>query len=241
MWNLFTRKKENLPLFKTDLHSHLLPGIDDGVKTFEEAEAAILLFVETGFTKAITTPHIMSDYYRNTPSIINAKTKELRTYLEQKNIPFEIQCAAEYYFDETLMDLLSSNSELLTFGGRYLLFETNTYAEPIMLNDFIFQMKVKGFIPVLAHPERYRYLQNNFERIEDLLDRGVLFQVNSLSLTGYYSKPIQKTANLLVEKKIVHFLGSDCHSVKHAKLMKEAIHNKYFGKALELPLMNFSI
>jgi protein-tyrosine phosphatase len=241
VWGFLKKSETNTPLFKTDIHSHLLPGIDDGVKTLEEAEAIINLFSQLGFTKAITTPHIMNDYYRNTPQIIRTKRDELNAYLKSKNILFEVACAAEYYFDETLLDLLASNQELLTFGDQYLLFETNTFAEPMMLDDFIFKLKVKNFRPVLAHPERYQYLQNNFSRIENLLERGVLFQVNALSLTGYYSKPIQKIANQLVEHKMVHFLGSDCHTVHHAKLMGEAVHNKYFQKALELPLLNYSI
>lgn len=240
MWNLFDRK-ESHPLFKTDIHSHLLPGIDDGVKTLEEAEQIIRLFMETGFTKAITTPHIMNDYYRNTPSGISDKATELRDHLKKKNISFEIQFAAEYYFDETLMELLASGAQMLTFGDKYLLFETNTFADPAMLDDFIFQLKVKGFKPVMAHPERYQYLENNFSRLEDLLDRGVLFQVNALSLTGFYSKPIQRSANLLVERKLVHFLGSDCHTVHHASLLKLGVNHKYFKKALDLPLLNYSI
>ena len=241
MWDFFKRKTETFPLFKTDIHSHLLPGLDDGVKTFEEAESIIKLFQETGFSKAITTPHIMNDYYRNTPSGINAKAEALRAHLKKVNISFKIECAAEYYLDEMLMHLLSTDSALLTFGGKYILFETNTFAEPMMLDDFIFQLKIKGYQPVLAHPERYQYLQKNFGRVEDLINRGVLFQVNSLSFTGYYSKAIQKVANQIVENRMAHFLGSDCHTVRHAELLKKAVHHKYFQKALELPLLNYSI
>lgn len=241
MWNFFKQQEKALPIYKTDIHSHLLPGLDDGVKSFEEAEKVIQVLLESGFTKAITTPHIMADHYRNTATGIKSKAEELNTYLKQKNIPLIIEAAAEYFFDETLMEQLSSNSELLTFGNKYLLFETNTFAEPMMLNDFIFQLNVKSIKPVLAHPERYQYLQNNFNRIEDLQARGVLFQVNALSLTGYYSGPIQKIANQLVDRRLVHFLGSDCHSLHHAQLLKKAIHHKYFRKALELPLLNYSI
>jgi protein-tyrosine phosphatase len=243
VWDFFTRKNNVVatPLFKTDLHSHLLPGLDDGVKTFEDAETIIRLFIETGFTKAITTPHIMNDYYRNTPSGIKGKLEELKTFLAQKKISFEVQCAAEYYFDEALMDLAFSDSEILTFGDRYVLFETNPFSEPMMLNDFIFQLTTKDYKPVLAHPERYQFLQNNFARMEDLIDRGVYLQVNALSFTGYYSKAIQKIANELVENNMVRFVGSDCHTVQHARLLQAAVENKYFKKALELPLLNYSI
>jgi len=241
VWNFFKKKYPTPPLFKTDIHSHLLPNLDDGVSSFEEAVLIIELFQDAGFTKAITTPHIMNDYYRNTSDGIKQKADELRKILLQKNIHFDIQFAAEYYFDESLISLVSGGSEMLTFGDKYLLFETNTFAEPMSLNEFIFQLKVNGYKPVLAHPERYRYLHNNYNRIEDLVDRGVLLQVNALSLTGFYSRPIQVAANKLVDMKMVHFLGSDCHNLKHAQLLKKAIGNKYFTKALNLPLMNYSI
>lgn len=241
MWNFFKSNKPAAPLFKSDLHSHLLPGLDDGVKSFEESEGAILALQDFGFTRAITTPHIMNDYYKNTPAIIKRKAEELRVYLKNRQIHFEIEVAAEYYFDETLLDLVNSNNEVMTFGARYVLFETNTFSEPALLNDLIFQLKVKDYKPVMAHPERYQYLEDNFERIEDLIDRGVYMQVNSLSLIGQYSRSIQKIAQQLIEKKMVHFLGSDCHNPHQAKRLKKCLSNKYFLKALELPLLNYSI
>jgi protein-tyrosine phosphatase len=136
---------------------------------------------------------------------------------------------------------VAGDSALLTFGDRYLLFETNTFAEPMLLDDFIFKLKVKGIKPVMAHPERYQYLENNTNRIDDLIDRGVLFQVNTLALSGHYSKAIQRNAQHLVERKLVHFLGSDCHTLHHANLLKDAVKHKYFRKALDLPLLNYSI
>jgi tyrosine-protein phosphatase YwqE len=241
VWNFFKSNKDAHPLFKTDLHSHLLPGLDDGVKSFEESEQVILSFQELGFSRAITTPHIMSDYYRNTAEGIKQKGKELNAYIKSRNISFDIEVAAEYYFDETLLDLVNSKNEILEFGDKYILFETNSFSEPAMLDDLVFQLKVKNYKPVMAHPERYQYLQSNFARIEDLIDRGVYMQVNALSFLGFYSRPIQKVAQQLVDKKMVHFLGSDCHNPNHAKLLKKCLSNKYFNKALELPLLNHSL
>jgi tyrosine-protein phosphatase YwqE len=241
VWNFFNRKEAIPDLFHTDLHSHLLPNLDDGVESFEQSAQIIFTFMELGLTKAITTPHIKSDSYRNSPETILPRLQELRQYLAHHRITFDIHAAAEYYFDEITMDLVSKNAPLLTFGDRYLLFETNTFSEPMMLNDFIFQLKVKGYKPVLAHPERYQYLQNNLERVEDLIDRGTLMQVNSLSLSGHYSRAIQKTANQLVENQLVHFLGSDCHTPHHARLLKETFQSKNFHKALNLPLLNYSL
>lgn len=242
MWNLFkSKEKSKVPLFKTDLHSHLLPGLDDGVKSFEESLDVIVSLQALGHTKAITTPHIMSDYYRNNPNGIKRKNEELNKYLSEKKISFTVESAAEYYFDESLSDLIQSGEELLTFGTGYFLFETNTFSEPMLLNDLIFKLKVKNIKPVMAHPERYQYLQNNLERVEDLINRGVLMQVNSLSFIGFYSKPIQHVARQLVDNKMVHFLGSDCHNLHQAKQLNKCLTDKYFKKALELPLLNYSL
>jgi protein-tyrosine phosphatase len=226
---------------RVDIHSHLLPALDDGVPTFEEAEKIILQFIKLGYKKLITTPHVMSDRYCNTPDIINRKLLELRQHLLLKNITIEIQAAAEYYLDESLMQMLDNNQPLLTLGNNYLLFETNFVTESFLIKDFIFKALTKGYKPILAHPERYLYLQNNFSKIQELLDRGVLFQLNISSLTAYYSKPAQQMAFKLIDRRWVHWLGSDCHLFQHIKLMENAFTSHYCRKALTLPLLNNSL
>lgn len=226
----------NLPV--VDIHSHLLPGLDDGVQSFEEAEEVILHFQQMGYRKLITTPHVMSDFYRNTNDGILSKLKEVNAMLAQKGIDVTLETAAEYYLDEVFMQRLQADEALLTFGNRYLLFETNFMTEPLMLKEFIFLATTKGYKPVLAHPERYMYLQSKFEKAEDLIGRGVLFQLNIASLSGYYSKSAQATAQKLIDKGHVHFLGSDCHNLQHIQLAAESKKNKYFQKAISLPLLN---
>ena len=194
-----------------------------------------------GFTRAITTPHIMNGHHKNNPGGIRARLDDLRKYLAEQQISFEVEAAAEYYFDEIFIDLVQSGQEILTFGDNYILFETNTFSEPLMLDDLIFRLKVKNYRPVMAHPERYQYLQNNFARVEDLINRGVYMQINSLSLMGFYSRPIQRAAHLLVEAGMIHFLGSDCHTPDQALKLKRGLSHKYFKKALELPLLNYSL
>lgn len=220
----------------TDIHSHLLAGLDDGVRSCEEALAIIRTFQELGYQKAITTPHVMQDFYRNTPALIHQGLEALRAFLKEQNVVFDIQACAEYYLDEAFFTKVESHEELLTFGDRYLLFETNMLTEPYQLKDFIFKVTSAGYQPVLAHPERYAYM--NLEKAEDLKDRGVLFQLNILSIIGYYSKPIQKMAYKLIDKGWVDLLGSDCHVLEHARLIELAQKNKYFQKALALPLLN---
>jgi protein-tyrosine phosphatase len=235
-----TKKQFEQPL-KVDLHSHLLPGLDDGVKSFEEAEAVITGFMNQGYQKIITTPHVMSDAYRNTAEMILAKLHELKQHLSTRNIDIDIHAAAEYYLDENLMQLLDRNQPLLTLGKQYLLFETNFLTEPLNLKEFIFQATSKGYKLILAHPERYMYLQEDLKKAEDLIDRGVLFQVNISSLSGYYSKPAQKAAQRLIDRGWVHWLASDCHQPSQLPILRDAMQTKYFAKAITLPLLNNSL
>jgi protein-tyrosine phosphatase len=238
VFNWFKSRKRATIEFGVDVHSHLLPGIDDGVKSFEQAEEIIKTFLDLGYRKIITTPHVMSDTYRNTTEIILSKLAELQVYLKSRNIEVELSAAAEYYLDEDLLAKLDKGESLLTFGQKYLLFETNFLTEPMNLRDFVFLAATRGYRPVLAHPERYLYLQNDYQLMQELLDRGVLFQCNISSFTGYYSKPVQTTVNKMVDRGMIHFLGSDCHHMQHINLVSTALGMKYFQKALTLPLLN---
>jgi protein-tyrosine phosphatase len=223
------------------MHSHLLPGLDVGVATFEDAEQIVRRFIALGYTRIITTPHVMSDAYRNTPAGILQRLEELRAYLQEKGINISLSAAAEYYLDESLVRMVETNQRLLTFGEKYLLFETNFITEPFNLKEFIFLATTKGYKLVLAHPERYLYLQNNLEKVQDLLDRGVLMQLNISSLTGYYSKPVQQMAFRLIDRGMVHWVGSDCHHLQHTVLMEQVRRLRYFRKVLTLPLLNNSL
>lgn len=223
----------------TDMHSHLLAGIDDGVKTWEESVQVIREFHRLGYRKLITTPHIMSDYYRNEPAGIKEKLRELQEILLRESIDIRMEAAAEYYLDEELMRKVESKEPLLTFGDAYLLFETNFLTEPYQLKEFIFQVITQGYKPILAHPERYQYM--TMEKAEELRDRGVLLQVNIPSLIGYYSRPIQKLAEKLIEKRWIDLAGSDCHQISHTQLLKDAIQHKNFKKIIDLPLLNNSL
>ncbi len=223
------------------MHSHLLPGIDDGVADLQESETIIRELIDLGYTKLITTPHIISDLYRNTPEIIHEKLEAVREHLSGKKLDITIEAAAEYYLDETLYQALKNNEKLLTLGGKYILFETNFITEPLLMKEFIFLASSKGYRLILAHPERYLYLHDQYGKVEDLLARGVHFQVNISSLSGYYSKPAQKLAIRLINEGHVHFLGTDCHHMNHVELLKKMQTNKYFEKALTLPLLNNSL
>ena len=224
-----------------DLHSHLLPAIDDGVQSMEESIDVIKGFIALGYKKIITTPHIMSDVYKNSPEIINEKLLLLQDALKRLHLHIDVSAAAEYYLDEGLLQNLRASGPLMTFGKNYLLFETNFLSEPFFLKDFIFEATTKGYKLVFAHPERYIYLQQDFGKVEDLLNRGLTFQVNLASLTGHYSKQAQKLAHQLIDRGWVHWLASDCHKPVQLALLKEAFSMKYFEKAINLPLLNNSL
>jgi protein-tyrosine phosphatase len=229
--------REVMPL-QLDAHSHLLPQLDDGVQSLEEAKQVIDQLLRLGISKVITTPHI-HEAYRNSGETILPTLDLLKTYLEKEGSEMTIEAAAEYYFDEVMMAKLDKNEKLLTFDANYLLFETNYLTEPYNLKEFIFKSTTQGYRLILAHPERYQYM--TMEKAEDLKDRGVLLQVNMLSLIGFYSKPIQSMAYKLIDKGWVDMLGSDCHNLLQAQLLKEVFKNKYFKKALDLNLLNHTL
>lgn len=221
------------------MHSHLIPGVDDGVKTNEESFSIIDQLLELGYKKIITTPHIMSDYYGNTAESLSIAYEQFLPVLRARGYTLSFQCAAEYYLDEKIYESVMAKEKLLTFGDRHFLFETNAVSEPLQLKEFIFSLTSQGFRPVLAHPERYQYM--TLEKAEDLRHRGVLLQVNLLSLLGYYGPPMQKLAEKLIERGWVDMLGSDCHNMDQILLLKKVQRSKFYRKALDLPLLNYSL
>lgn len=239
MLSFFSRNRQKITVpYGTDIHSHLLPGIDDGVATVEDAVVVIRRLNELGFTRFVTTPHI-NDIFKNTPERIHTALDTLRTHLSNVGMSTPIEAAAEYYLDESVMNAIGKEEPFLTFGSRYLLFETNFLSEPYFLKEFLFKALSQGYRPLLAHPERYHYM--TMEKVEDLRARGTLFQINMLSLSGYYSRPIQKMAERLIEKGWVDFLGTDCHNIHHATSLEAVLSSRGFKKALDLNLLNKSL
>ena len=230
LWNrLFKKRKKYLKRetgdaseIKCDIHSHLIPGIDDGSKSIEESIDLIKGLHQQGYKKIVTTPHIMSDLYRNTPEIILSGLEKVRKVLQEKNIPVELEAASEYFLDYELNEKLKNNEKLLTFGNeKYLLFELSFLQEPDQLQEFIFNLQTKGYVPVLAHPERYPYWYGS-TKLEELADQGVLLQLNLNSVNGYYGDDVQKIGFELLEKKIISFLGTDCHNEYHLDALQES-------------------
>ena len=242
MFGIFKKKQEAIPEIGVDLHSHLIPGVDDGVQSFDEALDLLNKFEALGYKKVITSPHIMRDFYDNKEIDLKKIQQSLKDKIKESQIDLSLELAAEYYLDDHLIERISEkDNDFLTFGKNYLLFETSFMNEPLYLKEFIFKAKSMGINPVLAHPERYSYLQNDSALLEDLINREVLFQININSLSGYYSKQIKVFAQKLIDAKAVHFVGSDCHNHKHFEVLEASRKTKYFRKALELPLLNYEL
>jgi len=231
----------DLSVLKTDIHSHFIPGIDDGAKTLEDSLELIYEMEKLGYTKVITTPHIMSDYYRNTPEIILGGLDLVRNALVKSGSKMQIEAAAEYYIDFDFQEKIKEK-KLLTFGDNYVLFEMPFIGEPQILNTVVFDMQMAGYKPVLAHVERYQFWHNDYEKIQSMKDKGVLLQLNINSLSGYYSPQVRKLAEKMIDENMFDVLGSDCHHTGHITLMQKAITMPYFHKIMNYPgLINQSL
>ncbi|MFT4854818.1 MAG: protein-tyrosine phosphatase [Algoriphagus sp.] len=231
----------DLSWLEVDMHSHLIPGIDDGSKTMEESLELIKRLSSYGLRKIITTPHIMTEYYKNTPEIISMGLEDLRKAVKTEGISIEIEAAAEYYMDEILLEKIKDGERLLTFGENYILVETGFINKPQMLLETMFQLEMSGYKPILAHPERYQYLLADKGLLEDLADRKILFQVNLLSLTGFYSKPVKDFTESLLERDLVKFLGTDCHNVRYLDVLETLPKNKSYSQIKQARWMNTSL
>ena len=226
MFGLFKKrsKEPNIDFSSigTDMHSHIIPGIDDGAPNLEAALAMARKYVSLGFKKVIATPHVMADFYRNTPDTINRGLDVLRKGLQQNEISLEVEAAAEYYFDETFINKLD-RKEVLGFGNQYLLFELSYINQPPNLLDVLFKIQDAGFYPVLAHPERYPYYHGSIENYLQIKEYGCFMQLNTISLTGYYGKGVKNAADSLVDNNCISFLGSDMHHLRHAQALKYSL------------------
>jgi protein-tyrosine phosphatase len=221
----------DLSVLKTDMHSHFIPGIDDGAKNTEESLEMLAEMVALGYRKVITTPHIMSDGYRNNPEIIMKGLERLRRHVKEAGIEIEVDAAAEYYFDYDFEKSIPQKDKL-TFGDNYLLWEMSFMNKPDNINEVIFEMQMNGYKPVLAHVERYPFWHTEFSIYEELASRGTLLQLNINSIAGQYGSPTKKAAEFLIDNNLISFLGTDCHHMGHLEVVKKALTEKYMHKVL---------
>lgn len=241
MFNLFNKKKPASLPFLVDIHSHLLPDLDDGVKSVEETIYILGELQKLGYKKVITTPHVLDDYYPNTTKDILSKLNSLQVKIFENKLDIILDAAAEYYLDESFLEKIRSGEQFLTFGDNYLLFETSFLNKPVFLEEAIFQLNSHGYKPVLAHPERYNYLLEDTNLINKLKDMNLLFQMNLLSLSDFYSPEVKKFSKKLLKANIIDFVGSDCHNALQMNEIKKILDSKTVKLLQTQNLLNQSL
>tara|TARA_B100002051_G_C16734383_1_gene640249 strand:+ start:601 stop:1338 length:738 start_codon:yes stop_codon:yes gene_type:complete len=229
--NLFKTRpklKELIPDGFVDIHSHVLPEIDDGPKDIETSQILISRMIDLGFSKIIATPHTYMGVYNNTNNKIKRKYDDIVKLMGKK---INLSYASEYFLDEHFSKKCNENS-LLTLSENYVLVETSFISAPNNLYDLIFQMQMNNYAPILAHPERYIFLHNDFEQFYKLKRAGCKFQLNLLSIAGFYGKKVTKISNELIKNDLIDFVGSDFHNLKHIDFFEsnKKIESNYIEK-----------
>ncbi len=222
MFNFFAKKKERVAygMIGTDMHSHLLPGIDDGARDIEDSIELIKGLADLGYKKLITTPHILWDMYKNTPTIIHEQLQIVRQAVQEQGIAVELEAAAEYFLDEHVEELLYRKERLLTFDDNKVLTEFSMMYPPLNAKAVLFEMQMQQYQPVIAHPERYIYLQSNKEFYTELRDMGCIFQLNLLALSGYYGRSVTELAKYLLKNGYYTLIGTDMHHYRHLEALQ---------------------
>jgi protein-tyrosine phosphatase len=230
--------KDLIPSDYVDIHSHLLPGIDDGAVAIEDTLFLIHELQKMGFKQFITTPHIYTTVWNNSTAIIQQKYNETLPALAKNT---SIKFGAEYMIDPYFVNLFQ-NKPLATLKDNYVLVELSYINPPIQLYDILFELQIAGYLPILAHPERYPFYNSNFNEFTKLKNAGCLFQLNLLSTVGYYGIEATKSCELLLKRGLIDFVGSDVHHAKHiesfsnkvlisnVKPLEKAIENNQFFK-----------
>lgn len=223
-----------------DMHNHILPGIDDGAKTVEDSINLIKGFSEFGVTNFVCTPHIMHNYYPNTPKTIHSSYEKLKKEIQNLGLEaVSITAAAEHMIDDNFESILESDS-IMPLGKYHMLVEMSFLQPPINFNESIEKIQSKGFFPILAHPERYAFLHSDYSKYKIHKDSGILFQINLLSLGNYYGSEMKKIALKLLNNDLVDFVGTDVHRMDQLMFLKEIKISNNTAKKLN-PIINKTI
>jgi len=218
---------ELIPNNYIDIHSHVLPGIDDGAKNIEDSFFLMEEMKKMGFKKCITTPHTMNSVWDNTPESI--EEAHIKITSAQKIVPVELRTASEYLLDESVV-IKAQKGQLLTLKDNFILVELSYLNPPIQLYDFIYQIQLSGYNIVIAHPERYTYFHSNKKELKKLKKSGCLFQLNLLATVGYYGKDVARIASYLLKENMYDFAGSDIHHKNHIYAFQSRIKNNESDK-----------
>jgi protein-tyrosine phosphatase len=222
---------------KVDMHSHLIPAVDDGSPSVEESLMLIKGMLELGYERLITSPHVMQDMYPNNPQTLGMGYDEIKRDWEDVPLAF----AAEYFLDDHVSDLLAKDQKLLTIKDNMVLVEFSFISPPMGYKEMIFELQMKGYQPILAHPERYSYFHRQPREYDELKASGCLFQSNILSFSGYYGGSVRDAAEYLVNHNLVELLGTDLHHSRHLGNLRELPFTPALQKLIDRELINSSL
>lgn len=194
-----------------DFHSHILPNIDDGSRDMEETLNLIQEAKEVGFTKIISTSHYMQDYYEYN----EFERKSLLDSIKEQVNDIELFLGSEIYISDEMVSLLQEKEASTINHSRYVLFELPMNMKPFNGKETVYRLIENGYVPIIAHPERYHYVQKDIGYVSELAQMGALFQSNYGSIVGWYGKDAEKTMKKLLKEDAIHFLGSDVHRTNH--------------------------
>ena len=226
-----------------DIHNHLLNNVDDGARDAIESITSIKLAEEAGFTDIILTPHYIENYYENSIERMEPKVEELKIKLRDNGINLNIHLGNEVYITDDIVKLMENGEVSTLAGSAYFLFELPQKSRILNLDSLIMQIKAQGCIPVLAHPERYMFVQQNPNVLKDFIKNGVIMQSNYGSIIGQYGKEAQKTIIKMLKSNMVHLLGTDTHRSGYIyshfdKVEKEFLKYVSEEKFIELTTLN---
>ncbi|MES2431348.1 MAG: CpsB/CapC family capsule biosynthesis tyrosine phosphatase [Bacteroidota bacterium] len=230
--NIIDEALSTLPI-STDIHSHILPGIDDGSPNIETSLKLVKGLNDLGITRTVATPHVIGDLYRNNPETINTALAKLQQACLDANIDIKISAAAEYMIDDHFLGLLKNKSALLTIKDKVILTEQPYTSPAEHLRETSFDLVTEGYRPIMAHPERYFYYHEDYEQYSYLKELGFTLQVNLLSLTGHYGKPVAKAAKYILDNDLADYVGTDLHHEKHLMAFQDKQNLTLFKKYLE--------
>lgn len=234
--NIFKRKYEPRPIFAalgTDMHCHLVPKVDDGSKCFEESIECLKTLKAVGYNKVIITPHFQYPRFPNDEDDIRRRYEELKRQAEDAGVGIELAgVGGEYRIDSGFSKRLDA-PRFLQVGGKYVLVELSLHQQMMGCDEMIFDMQMKGYEVILAHPERYPYLNVAGSRMEQMKNQGVYFQINVLSLGGFYGEEAKHKAHEMLDAGWVEFMGTDTHNTMYAQALIELSNDRKVEKILE--------
>lgn len=227
MFNIFSRKEKSPATlcFRTDIHCHVIPGVDDGSRNVETSVELIEAMQGFGIERIIASPHVTLESFENSSSTISPALELLQNELRRRGNNIEISHSAEYRIDDLFLQRLESN-ELMLLPNNHILIENSFLQEPWNLENLVFSLQVKGLVPILAHPERYSYYYNNKDRYHALHEAGLRFQINLLSLAEAYGKNERTIALYLIKNGLVDFVGTDIHNLRHISAINDYLTTK---------------